>query len=75
MHHAQQREYGTAVLKSRTSPASYDVLCVEPYNEEEHTGCELARDEFDGKMYAVNIVRWFVKKVNLCYHLTVSDCQ
>ncbi|KAL9612600.1 MAG: hypothetical protein Q9167_002806 [Letrouitia subvulpina] len=62
LNEAQQHETGSAVLKSRTSPASYGVLCKEPYDAEQHTGMELERDGYDGKMYAINIIHWFVKK-------------
>lgn len=51
------------MLKSRTSPASYGVLCKEPYDAEKHLSMQLERDEFDGKLYAIDIIHWFIKKV------------
>lgn len=63
LNEAQQHETGNAVLKSRTSPASYGVLCKEPYDAEQHTGMEMERDSHDGKLYAINVIHWFVKKV------------
>ncbi|KAI4162215.1 MAG: hypothetical protein LQ342_004235 [Letrouitia transgressa] len=62
LNEAQQHETGNAVLKSRTSPASYGVLCKEPYDAEQHTGMEMERDSHDGKLYAINVIHWFVKK-------------
>ncbi|KAL8726553.1 MAG: hypothetical protein Q9181_006007 [Wetmoreana brouardii] len=62
LNEAQQHETGNAVLKSRTSPASYGVLCKEPYDPEKHLGMELERDPLDGKMYAIDVIHWFVKK-------------
>ncbi|KAI4143850.1 MAG: hypothetical protein L6R39_004427, partial [Caloplaca ligustica] len=62
LNEAQQHETGNAVLKSRTSPASYGVLCKEPYDAEKHLGMQLERDELDGKLYAIDIIHWFVKK-------------
>ncbi|KAL8934105.1 MAG: hypothetical protein Q9216_006076 [Gyalolechia sp. 2 TL-2023] len=62
LNEAQQHETGNAVLKSRTSPASYGVLCKEPYDEEKHLGLELERDQLDGKLYAIDVIHWFVKK-------------
>ncbi|KAL9002314.1 MAG: hypothetical protein Q9188_004752 [Gyalolechia gomerana] len=62
LNEAQQHETGNAVLKSRTSPASYGVLCKEPYDEEKHLGMALERDILDGKLYAIDVIHWFVKK-------------
>ncbi|KAL8744638.1 MAG: hypothetical protein Q9190_003143 [Brigantiaea leucoxantha] len=62
LNQAQQHQTGSEALESRTSPASYGVLCKKPYDPEQHIGLELERDELDGKMYAINIIHWFVKK-------------
>ncbi|KAL8831954.1 MAG: hypothetical protein Q9170_005080, partial [Blastenia crenularia] len=62
LNEAQQHETGSAILKSRTSPASYGVLCKEPYDEEKHLGMALERDGLDGKLYAIDVIHWFVKK-------------
>ncbi|KAL9601205.1 MAG: hypothetical protein Q9219_002705 [cf. Caloplaca sp. 3 TL-2023] len=62
LNEAQQHETGNAVLKSRTSPASYGVLCKEPYDQDKHVGIELERDEHDGKLYAVDLIHWFLKR-------------
>ncbi|KAL8822328.1 MAG: hypothetical protein Q9191_006937 [Dirinaria sp. TL-2023a] len=62
VNHAQQRESGVATLKSRNSPVSYGVLCQEPYDKEKHVGYDLWKDDIDGKMYAVDVIRWFINK-------------
>ncbi|KAL9120571.1 MAG: hypothetical protein Q9187_002873 [Circinaria calcarea] len=62
INHAQKREHGTAVLKSRTCPASYGVLHQTPYDEVLHTGMKIERDPLDNAMYAVDVIQWFVKK-------------
>lgn len=63
LNEAQQHETGSATLKSRISPASYGVLCKEPYKVEKHLGMDFETDELDGKLYAIDVIHWFVKKV------------
>ena len=65
LNQSQQHEIGHATLQSRTSPASYGVLCKQEYNKEKHIGAKLETDEHDGKLYANNLIHWFVKKVNV----------
>ncbi|KAI4203188.1 MAG: hypothetical protein LQ350_002064 [Teloschistes chrysophthalmus] len=62
LNEAQQHETGSATLKSRISPASYGVLCKEPYKVEKHLGMDFETDELDGKLYAIDVIHWFVKK-------------
>lgn len=63
LNEAQHHETGSAALKSRVSPASYGVLCKQPYNEDKHLGLEIEKDDLDGKLYAIDVIHWFVKKV------------
>ncbi|KAI4241365.1 MAG: hypothetical protein LQ352_007465 [Teloschistes flavicans] len=62
LNEAQHHETGSAALKSRVSPASYGVLCKQPYNEDKHLGLEIEKDDLDGKLYAIDVIHWFVKK-------------
>lgn len=63
LNKSQEHETGEATLQSRTSPASYGVLCKHEYDKTKHIGCQLETDELDGKQYAINLIHWFVKKV------------
>lgn len=62
LNKSQEHETGEATLQSRTSPASYGVLCKHEYDKTKHIGCQLETDELDGKQYAINLIHWFVKK-------------
>lgn len=65
LNQSQQHETGHATLHSRTSPASYGVLCKKLYDKHKHIGAELETDRHNGKQYAINLIHWFVKKVRL----------
>ena len=65
---------GRAVLKSRTSPANYGVLCQKLYDEVEHIGLkDIEIDELDGKRYITNLIHWFVKRVSVNILMIESD--
>ena len=72
LNQAQKHDSGSGVMKIRTSPASYGVLCQELYDENKHIGMELDIDEFDGKTYAINLIHWFVRKVQLTFKCTAK---
>ena len=63
LNQSQQRVTGHATLQSRTSPASYGVLCKHQYDKDKHISLKIETDEHDGKQYAINLIHWFVKKV------------
>jgi hypothetical protein len=56
-----------AVLASRIARQSLGVICNERYDpaDEVHKQARLIKDEIDGRLYAQNRIRWFVKQVRL----------
>ena len=62
INQVERLKVGRAVLKSRTCRASYGVLCEKEYDKSKHLGMKVATDELDGKLYAINLIHWFVRK-------------
>ena len=61
--HDRQHVYtlGRPILSSRCSRASYGVLCNAEYDKKRHVGLETEVSRVDEKIYAKDLIRWFVK--------------
>jgi hypothetical protein len=56
---------GRSVLDWRCSRASYGTISKVPYNPQsaEHFGRTPVRDDHDGRLYILDCITWFIKKV------------
>jgi len=63
----QKLKTGKSVLGWRCSRASYGTLAKVLYNPQnsEHFGRTPVRDNFDGKLYILECISWFIKEVTL----------
>ena len=55
---------GTGVLGWRCSRASYGTVCKMLYDQRNpsHAGRQVIRDQYNGKMYLINAIEWFIYK-------------
>jgi hypothetical protein len=63
----QKLKTGKSVLGWRCCRASYGTLAKVLYNPKnsEHFGRTPVRDNFDGKLYILECISWFIKQVAL----------
>jgi hypothetical protein len=61
----QKLKTGTSVLNWRCCRASYGTLAKVPFNPQnpEHFGRSPVKDAFDGKLYILECISWFIKEV------------
>ncbi|KAI0481270.1 hypothetical protein GGR56DRAFT_688865 [Xylariaceae sp. FL0804] len=50
------------VIVSRIARASYGLVCKTKYNPEIHSNETLAKDKYDGEMYALGQIDWIIRK-------------
>lgn len=63
--HLQKLKSGEAVLKWRCCRTSYGTLCKTMYDPKNpaHQGLRTKLDSYDGKVYVLDHIDWFIKKV------------
>jgi hypothetical protein len=63
----QKLKTGKSVLGWRCSRASYGTLAKVLFNSQnpEHFGKSPVRDTYDGKLYILECISWFIKEVTL----------
>jgi len=63
----QKLKTGKSVLGWRCSRASYGTLAKVAYNPQnpDHFGRNPVKDTFDGKLYILEYISWFIKEVRL----------
>jgi len=61
----QKLKTGTSVLNWRCCRASYGTLAKVAFNPQnpEHFGRSPVKDNFDGKLYILECISWFIKEV------------
>ena len=62
INQVERLKFDRAVLKSRTCKASYGVVCEKEYNESKHLGMKVVTDEIDNKVYAIELIHWFIRR-------------
>jgi hypothetical protein len=64
MDRVRKLSSGTGVLGWRCSRGSFGTICKMPYDPRNpsHAGRQVIRDQYNGKMYLINAIEWFIYK-------------
>jgi hypothetical protein len=70
----QKLTLGPSIMGKRCCRASYGMVCMELYNRTKHVGLPTWTDPLDKKVYVLDQIDWFVKKVGVPPISPIEHC-